>query len=52
MANLEGMEGIELLKGASWERERVVSMAAMAVWAGGTGGCVPSTCCRVAAGGW
>ena len=26
--------------------------AAMAVWDGGKGGCIPSTCCEVAAGGW
>ena len=38
VANLEGMEP---LKGASCGREGVVSVAAMAVWDGGTGGCVP-----------
>ena len=26
--------------------------AAMAVWDGGKGGCIPSTCCEVVAGGW
>ena len=26
--------------------------ASMAVWDGGKGGCIPSTCCEVAAGGW
>ena len=25
---------------------------AMAVWDGRKGGCIPSTCCKVAAGGW
>ena len=24
----------------------------MAIWDGGKGGCIPSTCCEVAAGGW
>ena len=26
--------------------------AAMTVWDRGKGGCIPSTCCKVAAGGW
>ena len=59
MANLEGMEGMEPLKGASWGRGGVVSGVAVAVWAGGMGGCAAgmggcaaSICCGVMAGGW
>ena len=51
MANLDGIEGMEPLKGASWGREGVVSGAAMAVRAGGKRGGIPSTCCGVAVGG-